>query len=88
MKPQFVLALSCPDRPGIVHRVSGFLVEQGANVLEAAQFDDVGTNRFFMRVKFDLSDVAVAALALRERFAVMATEWARAVKWHAEHRRS
>ena len=86
MKPQFVLALSCPDRPGIVHRVSGFLVAHGANILEAAPFDDVGTNRFFMRVKFELSDVAVAALALRERFSVVATELARSVKWHAEHR--
>ena len=86
MKPQFVLARSCPDRPGIVHRVSGFLVEHGANILEAAPFDDVGTNRFFMRVKFELSDVAVAALALRERFSVVATELARAVKWLAEHR--
>ena len=88
MKPRFVLALSCPDRPGIVHRVSGFLVRQGANILEAAQFDDVGTNRFFMRVKCEMSDVVVAALALPERFAVVATELARAVKWHAEHRRS
>ena len=50
MKPQFVLALACHDRPGIVHRVSGFLVAHGANILEAAQFDDVGTSRFFMRM--------------------------------------
>ena len=69
-----------------MHRVSGFLVEQGANILDAAQIDDVGTNRFFMRVKFELSDVAVAALALRERFAVVVTELAREVKWHAEYR--
>ena len=69
-----------------MHRVSGFLVEQGANILEAAQSDDVGTNHFFMRVKFEPSDVAVAALALRERFSVVATELAQAVKWHAEHR--
>ncbi len=75
-KPQFVLALSCPDRPGIVHRVSGFLVEQGANILEAAQFDDVGTNRFFMRVQFELGDVATTAAALHERFAATAQELA------------
>ena len=75
-KPQFVLALSCPDRPGIVHRVSGFLVEQGANILEAAQFDDVGTNRFFMRVQFELADIATTATALHERFAATAQELA------------
>lgn len=74
MKPQFVLSLSCPDRPGIVHRVSGFLVEQGANILEAAQFDDVGTNRFFMRVQFEVTDTAITAAALSERFAGVADE--------------
>ena len=46
IKPQFVVSLSCPDRPGIVHRVSGFLVDQSANILEAAQFYDVGSGRF------------------------------------------
>ena len=50
MKPQFVFTLSYPDRPGIVHRVSGFLVAHGANILKATQFDDVGTSRFFMRM--------------------------------------
>ncbi|MEQ1595768.1 MAG: formyltetrahydrofolate deformylase [Casimicrobium sp.] len=74
MKPQFVLSLSCPDRPGIVHRVSGFLVEQGANILEAAQFDDVGTNRFFMRVQFEVTDTAITAASLSERFAGVANE--------------
>ncbi len=78
MKPQFVLSLSCPDRPGIVHRVSGFLVEQGANILEAAQFDDVGTNRFFMRVQFEVSDTSLSANALSERFETVAKEMAMA----------
>lgn len=72
MKPQFVLLLSCPDRPGIVHRVSGFLVEQGANILEAAQFDDVDTNRFFMRVQFEIVESGLTAAALSDRFASVA----------------
>ena len=96
MKPQFVLALSCPDRPGIVHRASGFLVAQGANILEAAQFDDVGTSRFFMRVQFEVNDVAFTAAGLSDSFAgvkalkvagsdLECAALARAVKWHAEH---
>jgi formyltetrahydrofolate deformylase len=48
----FVLTLSCPDRPGIVHRVTGFLLERGGNVTEAAQFNDPATGLFFMRVRF------------------------------------
>jgi formyltetrahydrofolate deformylase len=48
-----ILTLSCPDRTGIVARVSGFLFERGANILDAQQYDDVQTGRFFMRVVFD-----------------------------------
>ena len=62
-KPQFVLACPAPDRPGIVHRVSGFLVEQGANISKRRSSDDVGTNRFFMRVQFELDDAATTAAA-------------------------
>ena len=36
----FVLVLDCPDRPGIVHAVSGFLVEHGGNIVESQQFGD------------------------------------------------
>jgi formyltetrahydrofolate deformylase len=48
----FVLVLDCPDRPGIVHAVSGFLLEHGGNILESQQFGDVDTGRFFMRIDF------------------------------------
>lgn len=47
-----ILTLSCPDRPGIVARVSTLLFEHGANILDAQQFDDGETGRFFMRVVF------------------------------------
>ena len=83
MKPQFVLLQSCPDRPGIVHRVSGFLVEQGANILEAAQFDDVGTNRFFMRVQFEIAEPALTASMLSERFAPVADDLSMQASFYA-----
>jgi formyltetrahydrofolate deformylase len=47
-----ILTLSCPDRPGIVAAVSALLFEAGCNILDAQQFDDVETGRFFMRVVF------------------------------------
>ena len=52
MNHTYVLTLSCPDRPGIVHAVSGFLLEHGGNIEEAAQYNDHGTGLFFMRVQF------------------------------------
>jgi formyltetrahydrofolate deformylase len=52
MTNTYVLTLSCPDRLGLVHAVSGFLLERGANIEEAAQFNDHDTGLFFMRVQF------------------------------------
>ena len=48
----YILTLSCPDRLGLVHSVSGFLLERGGNIEEAAQYNDHGTGLFFMRVRF------------------------------------
>ncbi|WP_210188538.1 formyltetrahydrofolate deformylase [Bradyrhizobium sp. Gha] len=53
-----ILALSCPDGPGIVSAVSGLLFEAGCNITDAQQFDDSETGRFFMRVVFDRLDQA------------------------------
>ena len=57
-----VLTLSCTDRPGLVATISGQLFEGGANILEAQQFDDVETGRFFMRILFDCPASACAML--------------------------
>ena len=52
MNRAYILTLSCPDKPGIVHAVSGFLLERGGNIEEAAQYNDHDTGLFFMRVQF------------------------------------
>ena len=52
MTQTYILTLSCPDRLGLVHAVSGFLLEHGCNIEEAAQYNDQGTGLFFMRVQF------------------------------------
>ena len=46
MTSSFILTLACPDRTGIVHAVSGFLLERGGNIEEAAQYNDTGTGLF------------------------------------------
>jgi len=68
MNDGFVLTLSCPDRPGIVHAVSGFLLEHGGNILEAAQYDDRDTGLFFMRVHFESADAGASVGALQRAF--------------------
>lgn len=52
----YILTLSCPDRTGIVHNVSGWLLEQNGNIVEAQQFGDAATNRFFLRIQFSLPE--------------------------------
>jgi formyltetrahydrofolate deformylase len=74
----FVLTLSCPDRAGIVHAVTGVLVERGANITEAQQFNDAATGLFFMRVQFDAPGATLDALnaafaPLVERLSLRAT---------------
>ena len=73
---QFVLTLSCPDRPGIVSAVSTFLAQNGQNILDAQQFDDVETGKFFMRVVFTAADLAVELSALQTGFAAIAQRFA------------
>ncbi|GAB6986586.1 formyltetrahydrofolate deformylase [Nocardioides pyridinolyticus] len=70
----FVLILSCPDRPGIVHSVSGFLVAQGGNILESQQFGDRLSGQFFMRIDFTVPGEATAE-GLRAAFADVAAEF-------------
>ncbi|MEM5387036.1 formyltetrahydrofolate deformylase [Paraburkholderia phymatum] len=71
----FILKLSCADRPGIVHAVSGFLFERGSNILDSAQFGDSHTGEFFMRVHFQQVGGDPGLEALREAFATLAGQF-------------
>jgi formyltetrahydrofolate deformylase len=51
-----ILTFSCPNRPGIVAAVARALFESGGNIQEAHQYDDVETNIFFARIRFNLVD--------------------------------
>jgi formyltetrahydrofolate deformylase len=79
----YVLTIVCPDRAGIVHAVSGFLVEHGGNILESQQFDDLAEQRFFMRVKFAI-DGPDTLESLRPAFTSVAERWGMAWElWEA-----
>ena len=51
---EYVLTLSCPDKPGIVYAVSSFLVQHSANILASQQYGESPDGRFFMRVHFSV----------------------------------
>lgn len=71
-----ILTLSCPNRPGIVAAVSTYLFGAGGNILDANQFDDTESNRFFMRVVFNFTGPATPVEALRDGFAAVARPFA------------
>ena len=83
----YILTLSCPDRTGIVFRVSGLLYELQCNILDAQQFGDEETGRFFLRVHFDLP-ATVAVPELHERIAVLAKDYAMQWQLHDPRRKA
>ncbi|CAN7557155.1 formyltetrahydrofolate deformylase [Pseudoxanthomonas sp. LjRoot143] len=71
MRRDHILTLSCPDTTGIVYRVTGLLYESGCNILDAQQFGDDESGRFFLRVHFDVPGAAEIDV-LQEGFASLA----------------
>lgn len=67
-----ILKVSCADRPGLTHAISGFLFHHGADIRESQQFEDAETGRFFMRVRFTCPDHTREALI--EEFTPIAQE--------------
>ncbi|WBU61170.1 formyltetrahydrofolate deformylase [Paracoccus albus] len=72
--PDLVLTVTCPTRRGIVAAISGFLAGNGCNITDSAQFDDMESGRFFMRVSFrDVDGLGIEAL--RDGFAGIARDF-------------
>ena len=81
MTHAFILTLSCPDRMGIVHAVSGFLLQKRSNIEEAAQYSDSATGLFFMRVQFACDTLIL--LQLEAELAAFAIPFQMTFKLHS-----
>jgi formyltetrahydrofolate deformylase len=72
------LLVACPDRPGIVAAVSGFLFEQGANIVSSHQYStDPTGGRFFLRTELFLPGALESPQSrerLQERFGAEVAE--------------
>ncbi|GHH72814.1 formyltetrahydrofolate deformylase [Promicromonospora soli] len=68
----WILTLSCPDQPGIVHAVAGMLAEHGGNITESQQFGDPTSGLFFMRVQVESTasrdELTMAMSQVADRF--------------------
>jgi formyltetrahydrofolate deformylase len=69
---EFVLTLSCPDKPGIVYAVSSFLVQHSANILASQQYGEAPDGRFFMRVHFTVPPPGLPLADLERDFSWVA----------------
>lgn len=49
----FIVTIVCDDKPGIVHAISGAIVEARGNITESQQFSSDDTGRFFMRLQVE-----------------------------------
>lgn len=72
MTPSYILTVTCPDRPGIVHKVTGAIFQHGGNIIHSQQFEDRETGLFFLRTGFES---ATDPAMIRAAFAALAPEF-------------
>ena len=70
----YVLTVSCKSTRGIVAAIANYLADQGCNIVDSSQFDDLDTGKFFMRVSF-ISEEGASAEALVEGFKPVAAKF-------------
>lgn len=79
-----IVTLSCKNQPGIVHAITGALLNVGADISESQQFDSPNSGTFFMRVEFatdaTVSDTEAAIAPVVEEFSMDARVYDKAVK--------
>jgi formyltetrahydrofolate deformylase len=71
-KEHWVLTFVCNDRPGIVHAISGAVVEIGGNITESNQYTSTDTGRFFMRLQIEAD---ITKSAFEKQFEKLASEF-------------
>lgn len=64
MNKRAILLFSSPDRPGLVHAITGHILEKGGNIVELEQFVEKSHGHFFMRIVWEIKDQNACALDL------------------------
>lgn len=84
----YILAITCPDTSGIIHAISGALLQADGNILEQEQFSDLQTGQFFSRTRFEapVDDVDEIRTALTESMAAFSPQLR--VRPESAHRRA
>lgn len=75
MPNTYILTLNCPDRPGIIHALTRFLLERRCDITELQQFDDPRTGQLFLRTCFRSDSPTVNVDRLRAEFAEVGSDF-------------
>lgn len=75
MQPTYRLVIDCPDQLGLVARVSQFLAEHGATIVEASHHTDQQTGRFFMRHEIRSDSLTLNYQEFVDEFEPLANEF-------------
>ena len=74
LEVEHVLTIACPERPGIVHAVTGFLLEQGRDIVELKHFGDRRAGQFFMRIEMAGADAPGLTDSMNKAFEPLGRE--------------
>ena len=69
-----VLTVSCKSTRGIVAAISNYLAEKGCNIVDSSQFDDLESDKFFMRISF-ISEAGTEIAEIVDQFAPVAKKF-------------
>lgn len=66
------LLIHCPDRPGLVHDVTGFISSHQGNIIDLQQHIDPDQDAFFMRLEWSLENFTLEKEEIEARLQPMA----------------
>lgn len=81
------LLIHCPDRPGLVHDVTGFISSHQGNIIDLQQHIDADEDAFFMRLEWSLENFALEQEEIEARLQPMARRHQMALRLHFSSRR-
>lgn len=74
------LLLSCPDRVGLVSRISHFIFERGGNIIDLDEHVDTEEKMFFIRIAWEMTNFSIPPAELPAAIAPLAKEFRAAWK--------
>lgn len=76
MKPATAtILLSCPEQPGVVARLAGFLAARGGNITHSDNHTDFAAGLFLTRIEWQLDGFSLAREEIPGAFAPLAAEF-------------